>query len=334
MFYPDRSVLFFRLDVRQLSDSPGTPLGNYFVLIPRQLLQQREEFPVSAIPNSYCSIAPYTRALSSPHRRAAKGPVEFLHTHLRQPLERRFHQLLARLQLNRLSRRRFAVPGADILADVAPENMPPHPGAKLVILRNRAPLLDREIRDALVGMELIRRDQRVSRAGIDATRATAAAIRRRQIRREIERGKNHAEEKPRAQLLIEDARVLADPSDAGILRHHALDDRAGVDVTASDEVVASTCTSQNRFDLPQTLHHRIVIVLPAPRVARDPPARLIGRLRGIRLRCVVVEGAHHNAASPGRGVSERRALQAPLLVARCHVLHLASVPLGNPPRKV
>ena len=115
-------------------------------------------------------------ALRPPHRRAAKRPAEFFRAHLRQPVERRIHQLRPRLKLSGVRRRRFPVPRTNILADVAAEDVPPHPAAQFVIRRKRAALFDREIRDALVGIELIRCDQCVSRAGVDAARATAAAI--------------------------------------------------------------------------------------------------------------------------------------------------------------
>ena len=49
---------------------------------------------------------------------------------------------------------------------------------------------------------------------------------------ELERGEDHAEKQPRAELLIDDAGVLADPADAGVLGVDALDDRAGIDVAA------------------------------------------------------------------------------------------------------
>ena len=75
------------------------------------------------------------------------------------------------LKLRRLRGRRFPVPGANILANVAAENMPPHPGAKFLILRKCPTLFDREVCDATVRVELIRRDECVGGTGVDAARA-------------------------------------------------------------------------------------------------------------------------------------------------------------------
>src|SRR5207302_9992644 len=112
--------------------------------------------------------------------------VELFSAHLSQPFESRVHQLLPRLKVSGLRNRHLPVPGADILADVASEDMASDAVAQLLIFRKRAALLNREIRDALIRIELVRRNERVRGTSLDASRATAAAIRRRQTRFVIE----------------------------------------------------------------------------------------------------------------------------------------------------
>ena len=91
-------------------------------------------------------------------------------------------------------------------------------------------LLDGEIGDAAGGVELARRNQSLSRAGVQAARAGAAAVGGGQVGRQPMRAENHSEKKPRAKLLIENAAILADPSNAGVRRQHPLGHRAGIDI--------------------------------------------------------------------------------------------------------
>ena len=67
------------------------------------------------------------------------------------------------------------------------------------------------------GIHLVRRYQRARGAGINTSGATAATVLRQcDRRRQLEPGKNHAQEKPRPKLLVDDAGVLADPADSCI----------------------------------------------------------------------------------------------------------------------
>ena len=157
-----------------------------------------------------------------------KNPAKFLRTHLSQPIERGINQFWAGFKLGRIRYRRFAIPRADVLADIATEDVPSHSAANL--LGNRATLFDREIRDAPVGIELVGCNQCVGWAGIDASCTGTAAIGRGQIGLEFEGRQDNAQEKPRAQLLVQDAAVLANPTDAGVFGVHALDERTSIHV--------------------------------------------------------------------------------------------------------
>ena len=186
--------------------------------------------------------------------------------------------------------RSAAVPGADVLADIAAEDLPADGLAKL--LGDGALLLDGEVGDAARGVHLVRGHERVGGAGVDAARAASAAI-----GRDLKfcsgghrkRGDDDAEQQPRTQLLIDDAGIFADPADACLGGHGPLDERAGVDVAAG---LAGEALEQGGFDLTQTAEELIVIVggdefvcrfasvsrAAAPGVSGDPSG--VGRVRG------------------------------------------------------
>src|SRR4051794_5192276 len=93
-------------------------------------------------------------------------------------------------------------------------------------------MLDGEIGDALSRVELVRLGDRARGAGVDTSRASAAAIDRGLIGWEIERRDHFTEEQPRTDVGIDDAGVFAKPADsrAGgeLLFHH----RSSVDTGA------------------------------------------------------------------------------------------------------
>src|SRR5262249_37789145 len=143
---------------------------------------------------------------------------------------------LARLKLRSLGDRTLPVPGTNILADVAAEHMASdtiaHP------LRDRSPFFDGEIRDALVGIELVRSKKRVCWASVQTTRASSTPIWGRQIGCQLQRGQNHSKEQPRPLRLIENAGILADPSHSGVLGVNAFDERSGIDVAPRKQLCA------------------------------------------------------------------------------------------------
>src|SRR5437016_7363025 len=90
------------------------------------LLQFRNELTPAAVAHGYRHIALQTGKLCSLHGRAPESPAEFFFCHLRQPLQFRMDQLFIWLQFTRRTHTRIAglaVPGADILADVAAEDL-------------------------------------------------------------------------------------------------------------------------------------------------------------------------------------------------------------------
>src|SRR5262245_39621655 len=111
--------------------------------------------------------------------------------------------------------RRLAIPGTDILADVAAEQMMSDPGA--VGFGNFAAQLDRRVRNAFAAVENVRNRDGAGWTGINTTRACAAAVGNRHRVIEFAVGQNTAEKEPRTRLFVNDARILAKPADSRVL---------------------------------------------------------------------------------------------------------------------
>src|ERR1700674_5721105 len=75
-----------------------------------------------------------------------------------------------------------------------------------------------------------------------------------------------------------------------------------------------------------------MVILTGAGVARNPaPAGLFRLyLSRVRMRGVVIDGAHDHAARPGSDSCQRRALEFPCLIARFHVFHFAVLSIGDP----
>ncbi len=157
-----------------------------------------------------------------------------------QAAQLRVHEMLARSQF-RNRRRRFrrgARPSRRFQGHTSwqmsqPKIFRPIPARRPV--GDAAAFFDREISDATGGVHLVRERQRAGWTGVKATGATAAAVRRGQVGRQRQRGQQNAEKNPRSELLIDDAGVLAHPTDAGIARQDALHHRSGIDVAPASQ---------------------------------------------------------------------------------------------------
>ena len=113
----------------------------------------------------------------------------------------RSEQAFARLECGERRDWRFAIPRADVLADVAADDGVADVRAKF--FRNFAAKLDGEIRDAAARVENVGLREGLRGASVEAARTRAAEIGRRRLAGpesgiESERGENHAEEKPGA----------------------------------------------------------------------------------------------------------------------------------------
>src|SRR5262245_10568286 len=106
------------------------------------------------------------------------------------------------------------VPRTDVLADVASIYELAHQRTQL--RRDGRAMLDGEVRDAARGVEHAWLDERVRRAGVQASRARAAAVgleRRVGFERDVD--EEDAEKKERAFIRVDEVGVLADPAESG-----------------------------------------------------------------------------------------------------------------------
>src|ERR1700722_7756316 len=189
-------LILFRLFLfEDLLPRPARGCRPGFIFIAGPPFEQGKKFPLAAVASGDHGVAAQPGPFGAPYRRSGKSRAKFFLADLRQPVERGIYQFGPGSEFRGGGCRSFPVPGADILADVAAEQVAPHTGSHL--FGNFAALLDREIGNAQVGIELVGRDQRVGGAGLDAARAGATAVGRRQVRYEFERSQNHAQEKPR-----------------------------------------------------------------------------------------------------------------------------------------
>ena len=86
-----------------------------------------------------------------------------------------------------------------------------------------------------VRIEHARLDERAGRTRLETARAAAALLEPLRVGLERQRADDLAEKQPRAELGVDQAGVLADPAEPGVLRVDALLHRAGVDVGARVE---------------------------------------------------------------------------------------------------
>src|SRR5205823_6889271 len=145
---------------------------------------------------------------------AAEHGAELVFTERRQLLERRreFARLVCRIARDGGA----AVPGADVLANVAAEDVTAHGAADR--LRDGIAELDREVGNAearVHGVAGASAHDGFGGTGLYAAAARAAAIGRRRIGSDFDRDEQFAQEEPRAGLLVDQAGVPADPAQAG-----------------------------------------------------------------------------------------------------------------------
>src|SRR5436190_8522379 len=148
----------------------------------------------------------------APDRRAAQALVELGLRPAEELDQRRAVEAVAHLEVRLVARLREAVPGADELAIVAAVN--PVANQRPQLYRDRAFVLDREIRDAAARVELVGPDDRLRWTDVDAAAAAAAMLLDRRIRRQRQVGVHLAQKEPGARA-IEKQRVLATPADPG-----------------------------------------------------------------------------------------------------------------------
>src|SRR5437899_8988241 len=110
----------------------------------------------------------------------------------------------------------------------------------------------------------MRLDKRAGWTGVETERAGAALVERGLVGLERQAAHDFGEQDPGAEVRVDDARVLADPAEAGILRVDALLHRPGVDIRSRVE--------------------RLRVLLAHPREERvEPPADDVVVVVGLRV---------------------------------------------------
>lgn len=219
-----------RLPLFELPEGPGGVIGHGGIGIADELLQNIPEARIPAVPHGNHGVTANPGKLRALYRRAAKTGAELLSAHFREPIEGRIDEFGPGLEVSGVGCWSLVVPWADLLADVTAENVVSHPGPHR--LGNISALLNREIRNALVGIELVGCDERIRGTSFNTACTGTTAIRRGEVRRKLKGSKDHSKEKPRAHLLVQDAGILADPADSRIFGVDTLDERTGVDIAA------------------------------------------------------------------------------------------------------
>src|SRR5258708_2033732 len=180
-----------RLQIRfkQLFPGPKRAFRHGFIFIGCKLVEQRQKLPLGAIAHGDGNVAAQPGSFCPTDGRSAKSLAELFRAHFGEPLERWIYQLRTRLEFRRGGYWSFTVPGADVLADVASENVLAN--ARPQFLGNRSTFLNREIGNALGGIELVGSDEGVGRTSFDTAGAGATAVGSRQVRRKFERSQDH-----------------------------------------------------------------------------------------------------------------------------------------------
>src|SRR5262249_33596074 len=161
--------------------------------------------------------------------------------------------------------RRDGIPRTDLLTHIA--SVDAGADARVVLPRDVAAKLDRQVRHAPGRIEHPGRDERAGRTRLEAQCAGAALVERWRIHLERQTADDLGEKDPGPERRVDDAGVLANPADAGVLRIHTLLHRTGVDVGARVERLSRLFAHPSEQALEALADHVVIIV--APCVARD-----------------------------------------------------------------
>src|SRR5579875_267368 len=211
---------------------------------------------------------------------------------------------------------RELVPRADELAVIASINAVADRRAEFD--RNRAGVLDGQIRDASPRIEPVRRDDGARRAGRDARLARAAVGARRGIGRQRQVRQDLSEKEPRARIARKEVGVLADPAEARRARERLLEYGRAVDTHAITERADA---SRKLLGEPGERPPHDLVIIAAERIAGDVAALAVPQRlhRVARLLGPVVHAHTDRAYDAGHELRRAAALDA----VAGHIAHLA-----------
>src|ERR1044071_800247 len=307
-------------------DGPFRMLGDHSIRPRGHVLQIRQECLVSAIAHGDGHVPPESGIFRTFYRRSAKCLAISFFVHLRQPAQIRMVKPLLWLKLRQGSGRRvpsFIVPWTNILADIATEYVVPNGRPEL--FRDCATLFNGQIGDAETRIQLARRHNGLRGAGVNAAGATSASVGSGGVCAKLQRSENHAKKQPRPHLLMDDAGVLANPSNSRMPGINALEDWASINIAAGFnwQTTVRRALPNGGLYLLETWKQRVVIILCSPGIARDPASLRVAGFHRIRLIRAVIQGANHHGSDPGRRICGGRPAALSRFRARLQVFHLA-----------
>src|SRR5690348_5595695 len=147
------------------------------IIVLCHLFEQRDQRRIAGVSDCDRNVSTEAGILCPLDRRAAKHGTKVLACHLRHLAQFRIHQLGSRLELEKGSDWRLAVPWTHILTDVAAKDMAADPFTQL--RRNRPPFFDSQVSDAARRVHLVWPNESLCRTRIQTSCASTAAICRR-----------------------------------------------------------------------------------------------------------------------------------------------------------
>ncbi len=186
------------------------------------------------------------------------------------------------------------VPGTDVLADVAAEDMPA--GGAALRFGNAAAQFDGEVgnaqprihREAGFRGEPGFRNRHNRRRGtrLDTSRTSAAPVRRRGCGRlNLQRHQQFAQKKPGPALLVDQASILPDPPQPRHAGIRTFQQRRSIHANPGLELGSDVLPQPVAQPFQAAPNH--VVIIAAPGIARDPGAAVAVEFRGIRPRSIV-----------------------------------------------
>ncbi len=141
------------------------------------------------------------------------------------------------------------------------------------------------------------------------------------------RRQQHTQEEPRSAPRIDEERVLAGETQPGRFAVVALQDGPGIDVDAAADLARARLPPQPIGQRRQPRGHDLVVI-NAPGVVGDTPARRVGGDGGRQFGGVVIQPHDHHRANAGQ--DDVKVLPAGLAIRPGHIAHLAVLPGGYP----
>ena len=244
-----------------------------------------------------------------PHRRAVELPLKRLLIHRPQPFQRRIHKL-RRASNSASTAIGLPIPRANILADIAAKNLPPHPCHQL--LRNRAPCARWSGRRCTAshpsGKAQPAHPSGRPQCSAGKSRSDPAPALRTFFLFDRQRSQQHRQKPKRPQLRMNQAGVLPRPAQPRRRGQRPLHHRPGIHIAPRLKLAPAELRPNPRLQRLQPLLQHLVIVarppppfciLPArPRIPRNPSRARIRRLSRERLVAVVARKANHRRTRP------------------------------------